>query len=336
VTPFRAIVPLAVLALAAAAGCGTDEGTRPAATVDGIEISQQDVVDELEAIRGNEAYLEQAQTQATVLGDEEGTFDTAFVAQQLTNRILFTLIEAEVDERGIEVDAQCRDAAADQMVQQVGGEEVFDAFPGEYREYLVDRYARVVALQADLGGYPCLLEDDDDVLRTYFDEHAEEFEANYCLSIIQVATQAEADEISGLLAAGGNFDQLAAERSALPPGPEPECVPASTLAGVAPAVAELQVGGISPPVVIQEVFFIFRLDEIQQATFDSSREAVIGAIGQEIDAAFNTWFQEALADAEVEVDPRYGTWNPDGANGPVIERPTDAGTSTTSDPLDEG
>ena len=332
-TPFRAIAPLAVLALAAVAGCGDDEA-RPAATVDGIEISQQDVVDELEAIRGNEAYLEQAQSRTTVLGEDEGTFDTAFVAQQLTNRILFTIIEAEVDERGIEVDGECREAATEQIVQQTGGEAVFDAFPQDYREYLVDRFARVVALQADLGGYPCLLEDDDDVLRTYFDEHADEFERNYCVSVIQVDTQAAADEITGLLAAGGNFDQLAAERSATPPSPEPECVPESTIAGVAPAVIELQEGGVSPPVLLQQLFFIFRLDEIEEPTFDTSREAVVGAIGNEVEAAFEAWFQEALAEAEVEVDPRYGTWNPD-PSGPRIERPTDAATSTTALPLAE-
>ena len=335
-TPFRAIAPVAVLVLAAAAGCGDDEGGRPAATVDGIEITQQDVVDELEAIRGNEAYLEQIQTRVTVLGEDEGTFDTAFVAQLLGIRIQFAIIEAELEEREVEVDDACREAASEQMVQQAGGDEVFAAFDDDYREYLVERFAQLVALQSDLAGYPCVIEDDEDVLEDYFDEHPDAFEPNYCVSIIQVATQAEADEISGQLALGADFDQLAAERSATPPTGEPECVPAGSLVSVAPAVVDLQEGGISAPVLIQDLLFIFRLDEIQEPTFETSRDAVIGAIGQEIDATFNEWFALAVAEAEVEVDPRYGTWNADGANGPGIERPTDAATSTTAAvPTDE-
>src|SRR5689334_8242922 len=94
VTRTRALAALAVLVLAAGAGCADDEGAAPAATANGIEITSQEVVDELEAIRGNEAYLARTEEQLSaqgmaVVGEEADTFDSAFVAQTLTNRILY-------------------------------------------------------------------------------------------------------------------------------------------------------------------------------------------------------------------------------------------------------
>jgi hypothetical protein len=74
----RPIVCL-LLVVAAATGCGSSEGT--AATVDEKSVSHEDVVEELRAIRANDAYLEAIEgSGVAVLGSAEDSFDTAFVA----------------------------------------------------------------------------------------------------------------------------------------------------------------------------------------------------------------------------------------------------------------
>ena len=81
--------------------------------MNGIEISSQDVVDELESIRANEAFLALSEEQMAaqgeaVLGEEDDTFNSAFVAQTLSTRILYTIVEAAVADGGYEVDEAYR------------------------------------------------------------------------------------------------------------------------------------------------------------------------------------------------------------------------------------
>lgn len=332
VTRIRAIAPLAVLALAAVAGCSDEEGTRPAATVNGEEISPQAVVDELEAIRANEDYLSQIEAQVAVLGEEEGTFDTNFVAQLLGIRIQFALVEAEVEAREVEVDEACTAAATDEMAQQVGGEVILDAFDAEYRDYLVGRFADLVALQSDLAGYPCVLEGNEAVLDTYFEEHREQFLPR-CLSVVQFADAAAATAFTDQLAAGGDFATLAA---ALDPATgqlqDVGCESTQQVLQVFPSLLDFGVGETTPIFDVQGVPAVLHVDSVDEDVEAADVQGdLVAAIGQEIDAAFQEWFSAAVEDAVVEVDPRYGTWDPSTQR---IDRPVDDAPSTTAFPLD--
>lgn len=336
----RALASLAVLALAAGAGC-TDEaaGDTPAATVNGIEITSQDVVDELEAIRGNAAFLEQAEASMaqqglTVLGDEDDTFNSTFVAQTLTDRILYAIVESEVEARDIEVDDACLAAAEEQQVSQLDsgtgdGEAVLDAFPADYREYLVGRFADVIALQGGLAGYPCTILDDDALLQDYFDSHLEELTPR-CVSVVQFADPIEADEFRQQVEDGGDFATLGA---ALDPNvgayTEVGCDSTQEILDIYPDLASMREGDVSPVFLASDTPVVLQLDSIGEPNFEEQRDAVRAAIGAEIDDAFGAWLETELRAADVTVDPRYGTWNPDGASGPQIDRPVGDTTSST-------
>lgn len=327
-TRTRALAALAALALAAGAGCADEDGTVPAATANGVEISSQEVVDELEAIRGNDAFLAQTEEQLAaqglgVVGDDEGTFDSAFVAQTLTNRILYAIVEAEVAERDIEIDDACRAAAEEAAAGEVGGQELFDAFDAGYREYLVDRLADLIALQGSLAGYPCTIQDDDALLEAYFDEHAEEF-TRRCVVLAQFADGQAAEEFRLQVEAGGDFATLGA---ALPAESgqfsDVGCDSTQEILEVIPSLADLAVGEVSPVVLAGDIPVVLSVTDIQEGSFEEQRDAVVAAVGGEIDEAFNAWLDEELRAAEVTVDPRYGTWNANPETGglPTIERP---------------
>ena len=157
-SPVRRIAGL--LFVVVLAGCGSSEGV--AATVDDATVSHQDIVDELRAIQGNGAYLDGIQRGGgRVLGEAEDSFDTAFVASQLSVRIQYLIVENEVERRELEADNECRAAAEDSLAGRFvnlspsgDGAAVLDGFPEDYRDYLVDREAQFLLLEGDLIGQP--------------------------------------------------------------------------------------------------------------------------------------------------------------------------------------
>lgn len=337
------------LAAAAAllAGCGGDG--RPAASVNGVDIAQSDVVDELEAIEGNDTYVaayDEAAAQSgqpPVRGTEEGTFDAGFVSTSLSIRIQYAIVESEIDRRDLDIPGECRDAARQLVVERFAGaspegdgEAVLRAFGDTYAGYLVDREADLLALQADLAGQPCAAEPGDDVVEAYFEDHRDEFAvAQSCVSHILVATQAEADAIALELAAGADFATLAGQRSTDPgsaaQGGDLGCGPAGQyVPEFEAAVASQTVGQVGPPVQTEFGFHLIRVDERGEAAFEDVRDEVAAALADEVQNGFFEWFDGALAEAEVDVDPRYGTWDPTTAS---ITRPDAAGdaepTTTT-------
>lgn len=314
------MVALAVALALVAAGCGT---TGPAATVNGSEISADALEAELEAIRGNEAYVEafEQNTQIPVSGQGDGTFSQALLAEVLRIDIIFRLIRQEVQERGIEVPEPVREQARQQALCQlafVGGpsEEcetrggpILDAFPEAYQDALVERWADALALDQSLREEAS----SEEAVDAYFDEHPNRY-ARTCLSHILVPTEEEADEIRGELEGGADFADLAAARSQDPSSAENggslDCQDNLTafVTPFADAAERADVGELTGPVATQFGWHLILVTERGEApTLDDVRDAVAQDVAGQSD--INGWLDEALSTAEVTVDDRYGTWN---------------------------
>jgi hypothetical protein len=304
---------LAVVVVAGLTGCGEDRAdtaTSAVATVDGTEISNRELVDELEAIEANADYLALLEGQTPVLAGE-GEFDTAFVADTLRLRILYTIVANEVAAREISPSEACRDegrqALVDQYTQQSGGdgEALLDGFDDAYRQYLVDREADLVALGADLAGTECGAEPTDEAIEEYL-----------------AANPDLAAERAGLLEAGGDFAALAQERSidtgSGASGGDLGCnPPGQFVEPFAEAITTLPIGELSEPVQTEFGFHLIEVTERQAPSEDELRAQAEAALAQEAGQAFQTWFQEALPAAEVDLDERFGTW--DSTSGRITE-----------------
>jgi parvulin-like peptidyl-prolyl isomerase len=317
----------AVLALTGLlAACGDDAEAPPAAVVEGITISQQDLVDELEAIEANADYRDALSQSGSVLGERDGAFDTAFVASTLAVRVQYALVESEVAARSLDVDGACRDDATEQLAARLGGASptgdgtaLLDGFDDDYRTYLIDRETDFYALQADLSGIACGTEIEDADVEGYFEEHEAELAVETaCASHILVETADEADEIAELLDGGADFGALASERSidagSGAQGGELGCGPAGRFVDAFDAAVFSQpVGEVGDPVQTEFGFHLILVTERSVATFDDVRDDVEATLVQErqqaAQQAFFDWFNEALASSEVEIDPRYGTWD---------------------------
>jgi foldase protein PrsA len=342
VKPVRSLLALFVAVLGLAA-CGDDEPA-PAAVVDGTEITEQSVVDELEAIAGNADYLESLeqsleQSGLAVLGDEEDTFNSAFAAQVLSRQIQYTIVSNEVARRELVVDDACEAAARDELVSGLAsfsatgdGDAIYEAFPPAYRDQLVSWNAGVLALQGDLAEQPCV---NEAAIEDYFEANRAEF-TQVCARHILVATLEEAEAIETELAAGADFATIATERSTDPgsgaQGGDLGCAAAGGyVEGFNEAVLSQPIGEVGPPVESQFGFHIVVVDSREDAELEDVRDQVTSVLASNVQTGFGEWFNNAMSAAEVTVDARYGTW--DAATG-QIERPG-AGSDDETDSTGE-
>jgi hypothetical protein len=350
VTRLPRIFGLFALVLALVAGaCGNSLGEtiRPAAaTVNGETISQQDLDDELEAIRDNEDYIASIEAGGlAVTGEGAGTLTNAFVSRVLTRQIFLKIVHDEVERRDLEITDDELESVRPSVIQSVGGEEVFDQFPAGYRDTLVRRNAEVARLQRDLGG-PEITDAD---VQAFYEENAERF-AETCVSHIlfgvtgddgqldQEATAAEVERLTADAAAakaqidaGADFAAVAAERSVdtsnKDQGGDLDCGPAGRFVPeFETAMDALEVGVVSAPVVTQFGVHLIKVTERRTQPLEEAEDQIRQELSGEGEQAFSQFLQEALADAKVTVNPRYGRFSKDGQAPGII--PPDAPTTT--------
>ncbi len=318
------------LALVATA-CGSV--SQYAAKVDNTSISQDSLEDELRSIGANGPYLKLIESRQQVKGAGAGTFDAAFTALALTRQIYYQLIGAELAARKLSVGPADLAAAKATVIEQIQGEDVFNAFPKDYQEELVRRQAQLDLLTLSLNG---LSGSADDAARAYYDANKDEF-AVACVSHILVATQEKADDIKARVGRGEDYAALArAEssdtQSALKGG-ELGC-DITQATGFVPefllAVFSQPVGEVGAPVKTQFGLHLIKVTSRDVPPFDQAKDQARAKLAETGQEKLLTWLQETVAKANIEVNPRYGTFDKEGASPGVVPpaRPTDA-TSTT-------
>jgi len=320
---------LAALFVVVGTACSTL--TPWAAKVNGELIATSDLDRELEAILSNKRYLEQVESAnltGGVKGSGRGTFTTAFVGRILTRQIFFELIEQEVERRKLKITGADEQAAALDVVASFGEDAVYKAFPEEYRRDLVLRQAQVSVLQEDIAE----IEVDEAAVEKFYKDNAALF-AQTCVSHILVATPEEAIAAKARIAGGEDFAAVAAEISTDPGsganGGELGCVPSGSFVPEFETVMEtLPIGQVSEPTQTQFGFHLILVSERTTQPIDEVRADVRQRLLSEGQAGFDAFVDEALGKATIEVNPRYGRFDPEAAQ-PGIVPPT----GPTPDPV---
>lgn len=348
--PFLSVLFALVLALVTSA-CGDTVGdtVRPAAaTIDGKTISLDALQEELDAIEGNSAYVEQVEQGGfKVRGGGKGTLTNDFVGRVLTRQIFLFLVSEELVRKDMSVSAAEVDRSKDAVVESVGGQAVFNGFPRSYQQTLQRRDAEVAKLQASLGGE----EVTDEAIKKFYEANLDQF-AQTCVSHIlfgvadatgqldQEATATQSDRIRGEaaaakaeIAAGADFAAIAAQRSVdtsnkdkggdLGCGPAGRFVPEFETAMDATAV-----GAVSDPVQTQFGFHLIKVTDRKPQTLEEATPTIQQQLQSAGQAEFSTFLQEALKKAKISVNPRYGRFSKDGQSPGVI--PPGAPTTTVA------
>lgn len=343
---------LAVLVAALVLGsCGSDDtslGAPPAATVNGVDISDELLRDQLEAAASVDGYGSQLLgLTGTVAGDGPNTFSTAAAAEALTTLIAFELIDQEVDRRGLDVDDAAREQAEQTIAQVLGanpqtgasdpmaGQEALARLDDGVRTSIVDGLAGASVLSQDIAREQGVGEVSDEDVRAAFDDDPETFAAEEsCVRHILImpvdpesgteATPEQSEEARGAaeqvlsdLEGGADFEALAAERSddttSGADGGDLGCNPRDAfIPEFDEAVWALEVGETSEVVESSAGFHVLQVYDRRTPTFedvqDQIRTQLEGRAQQDAQSAAQEAFAQIILDADVTVDPRYGTW----------------------------
>jgi foldase protein PrsA len=339
------LVVAALVAGLVTSACG--DTVRPsAATVNGEHITQEDLDLELQAIEGNKAYVESVQQGGfEVLGKGHGTLTNDFVGRVLTRQIFLFLVHQEVVRKKLTITEADLDASKEQVLQSLGGDRVFNAFPKAYRDVLMRRNAEVTKLQSTLGGE----EVTDEAVKAFYDANQALF-AQTCVSHIlfavtsssgeldQEATAAQIDRLKGEaeaaraeIAGGADFAAIAAQRSAdasnKASGGDLECGPAGRFVPeFETAMDALAVNEVSAPVQTQFGVHLIKVTDRKPQSLEEATPQIQSQLQSESEQEFTGFLQAALTDAKVTINPRYGTFNKEGQSPGVV--PPGAPTTT--------
>jgi peptidyl-prolyl cis-trans isomerase C len=293
-SPSRLLAIGVLSALLAACGlAGTGLPADAAATVDGETIPRSTIE---EAI----AELDEAEDPAA---PEAGDQDELVEARQ--RELLGLLIVDEVltglfEQRDATYDEEDLETVRADVVEAVGGEEQLEPTLAQaqltmtiFEEVFVPQQARVLAIRQQLA--------EGEVLETRTVRH------------ILVEEEDEADDVLAELEDGADFGELSEERSIDPGsgaegGELGEISPETTVPEFDEAVFAAELDEVVGPVESQFGFHVIEVTDEQVREADELEDA---ELDQLVGPELNELISAAFAEAEVEVDPAFGEWDPE-------------------------
>ncbi len=320
---------LSALAVVALTACDTVTGTgspEAAATVGGEDIPIATVEDRFEQASANPQVAQQLE------GDDSGQFEAQVQSQILSQLILAEIVTQWADELGIEASQAELDAERESVIEQLGGEDQFQQAVEQagLSEEQVDDQLRQQVLQTKIAEEVGAGEEVTDAqIEDFYEENKDaRFGERAQARHILVEGRAKAEQIKRQLDDGGDFAELAQENSTDPGskdngGDLGEVTSGQTVPAFEEAVFGAEEGEIVGPVQTQFGFHIIEVTGKTPAqTLEESREEIETELTQ---STQNEGLQQALmeraGEAEVEVNPRFGTWDPE------------TGTVTPEEPL---
>ena len=304
IRPLRFPAALVVVLLALSA---CSKATQPAATVDGVQITEAQLADD-EVRFGFLAGLSQ-QPCGTKLGTE--TQDQACARFTLSNLIQEDLVKAYAAANKVTVSDATVTPALSQLETSLGGASALDAklkSSGLTRADL-NALAKRLLLFDEVKNSVGASQVTDAQLQASYEGSKAQFTQLHAAHIL-VKTKAEADKIRAQVTPK-NFAELAKKYSidgSAAQGGDLGTVPASGLDPTfVQAALSLEPGEIGQPVQTQFGWHIIMLISAQAQPFDQVKDQILANLSGQ---AFQTWLQDRLKNAAITVNPKYGKLDP--------------------------
>ena len=320
VAAVAAVVGLAV----ASSGCSTT--LADAATVNETHIRRDDFNDELDVLVANEGFAKLLKDSGYKLPSSEA-LDNRVAAIWLSQLVTQVAIDEELAARKVRVTDEDRKLVQPNVEESFGGRDVFNKFPKNFRDEIVDRQARQVALVRDVTADVDQPTVDD--ARQFYDRNRDQFFAcpsAKSVSHIVLATQAEANDVLAQLQGGGDFATLAQQRSTDASGRQGGAIssdqapPGCYVSGQSPqlddAVNGATEGVPTGPVQTPSGFEVLLVRPYVPPTFEEVQTQLLGQLQQaaqqqaqnDTQAEFSAVITKRLRALQVKIDPRYGRW----------------------------
>lgn len=324
----------------------------PAATVNGVEITRAEVQAEIETNRDfyrSAAEAGLTDTDYATLADDIDGVGADTYSMDATTQALLTLMQDELVRQELEAaDALPTKDDEDALRAQITGQlppEQLEQLDADYIDKFVASNALIQALrtlraeEADAG-----LEDPDPAeVEAQRDARYEEIVAEqpYCVAVIRSGSEADADAALARVEGGEDFGAVATEVSTLTESREGGFLGCGSAEQLAQAFPGIELDGAAQGDVLgpftvtdqtgQSQFDVVQIAGVEGPTREQAAaqlEAEVPATAVPTDPASFDSSQlvgELLADAEITVDPRFGTWNPD----TLLLEPVVGATTTT-------
>jgi foldase protein PrsA len=286
-----------VLAAAFVTGCGSSSSP---ATVNGVAVDREEFMDQLSQL-------------SKLNGGDDKSVTADQSSNLLTQSIIALLIADEVKRLGVIVDDAdvdtVRAAIESDLAERKEQGQNTDAITQSFIDYAARVQAQQDALIARIIDTTKPWYTDADV-RNYYDFVKEKKYVNFCTHHILVAAEADANEIVGLLKNGGDFAQLAKDRStdtgSGADGGDLGCtLKGSFVAEYEDAVLNAHTGDLVGPVKTEFGYHIIRIDkEYGLQPLDTLRESIGATL-----AAQDGWLEWKTLSAKIKVNKKYGSWS---------------------------
>jgi foldase protein PrsA len=318
---FRARLRLLALAAAAVlvlAACAPGPAGNPnaAAVVDGEDIPVAEVERRFETVAENPQIAPQLEA------DEDGAFEQQVQAQILSQLIQSRLLRQGAGELGVEVtDADVEEQRA-AIVEQVGGEEAFAEIveQNNLTEDEIDDQLRDLAYQEQVQeALTADVEVSDEEVAEFYEQNADSRYGEVASARhILVESEEEAEEALERVEEGEEFASVAEDvstdtASAEQGGDLGEFTRDRMVPEFADAVFGAEPGELVGPVETQ---FGYHVIEVTERSEGPALEDVSDDIREELrqqreQEAVQAWLAERNREADVEVNPRFGEWDPE-------------------------
>jgi parvulin-like peptidyl-prolyl isomerase len=291
----RAVVGLAaVAALLLATGCDNPVDP-PAAKVDGVSISRDDLFAEANALAAlpNDPY--------NLNVDTNNALNATVVSSVLSAQIAGVIYENQAERMGLEVDEEAVTSAR---------EEILRSSEGTVPEDVINEVARRAATRQVVEEHVSTEQwwTDADIER-YLEVTGEQA----CVRHIVVETEAEADDIIDQLDDGAEFEDLAAERSldenTAENGGDLGCRPRTAFPDeFLDAMDDAEAGEVVGPINTSGAVYVVLVEEpFHEVPLEEARGDIEQLFADPQGAG---WADFVLRTTDVDVDARFGSWDP--------------------------
>jgi hypothetical protein len=318
----RLVIPLLVLGALVAGACSWRSDV--AASVDGRDISASDLEADARALIGQPAFADLYLNSS--VDAEAKTADmrlpTSALAVLLSRRISDLMVQSELSARGITVPDSAVQAAESDLAAQLAEREAqnqtgqgpnlrgaFAQLPAALRTRVLRAEASATALRDELAAKELASFPAD--ARAYFDAHPEVF-AQYCLVSIPVDDEVQGKALVRQTQGGTTLGELVARQK----GQDEGCAAGYQLdqlpGDLADGLRSAKAGAVIGPFQGQSSLLLVGLTSrtvppYEQVAAEADTQYRQARSTAE-DPAWKAWL--ANKKPRVDVDPRYGTWDP--------------------------
>lgn len=318
--------------LFALSGCNANQA--PAATVNGSAVGTDHFLEGARLF----AELQNPSGSAAAKPKKTDATSTKATADYLSFLVSSEALRQLLDEANVKVTDEQRNSAAKQFEEQFGGGQQpqspdgapnpegkkFEDLPEWFRKTIIEGQARFQALITHVANEP-----DGAAFRTYYDKFGDSDFTQWCLDVVKADSQDRADAARSRIVAGEDFSTVAKSVAADQGEPalgdaadgkygcgSPRQFVGAIGSEAVAAVQKLKVGELSPTLDLgSSTFVVIRLDRSERQTFEQARQQISPETLQQL---VIDELQKALKQGNVEVNPKYGTWEAQGGQFQVV------------------